>query len=279
LKTAEELVDKAILHADKLFSSSTAEEQVVLKEVAAANAELEEASSSLRKHSEKDENLRGSKRKIDCDLPVQVDVITSEIVSEEKKEAEAVERELLQQRISQTLARKARSSSKLSEIIEKKYVHKSTLTRLYMQRIHTNVTDSKKFSLIPGISQSLRVRCLVQLQCITSGCVDAKDIHSVFASLIKDLTPSTALPLSTSTLNTPLKEFPNVAGSSLISDAQRLETLLDVSRVAHQMSYTKFAQISFDLALKINCPKSAVMRIKIDLTRALQILAYNGTGE
>lgn len=279
MKTAEDLVDKAILHADKLLSSSTAEEQVVLKEVAAANAELEEASSSLRKHNEKDENMRGSKRKIDCDLPVKVDVITSEIISEEKKEAEAVERELLQQRISHTLARKARSSSKLSAIIEKKNVQKSALTRLYMQRIHTNITDSKKFSLIPGISQSLRTRCLVQLQCITSGCVDAKDIHSVFAGLIKDLTPSTALPLSTSTPNTPSKELSNVAGSSLISDAQRLETLLDVSRVAHQMGYTKLAQISFDLAQKINCPKSAVMRIKIDLTRALQILANNGTGD
>jgi hypothetical protein len=147
-----------------------------------------------------------------------------------------------------------------------------------MQRIHTNVTDSKKFSLVPGISQSLRTRCLVQLQCITSGCVDAKDIHSVFASLIKDLTPSTPLSLSTATPNTPLKDLPNVAGSSLISDAQRLETLLDVSRIAHQMGYTKFAQICFDLAEKINCPKSAVMRIKIDLTRALQILASNGTG-
>ena len=279
MKTAEELVDKAILHADKLLNSSTAEEQVVLKEVAAANAELEEASSSLRKHNEKDENMRGSKRKIDCDLPVKVDVITSEIISEEKKEADAVERELLQQRIAQTLARKACFSSKLSAIIEKKNAQKSTLTRLYMQRIHTNITDSKKFSLIPGISQSLRTRCLVQLQCIVSGCVDAKDVHLVFASLIKDLTPSTALPFSTPTPNAPLKELPNVAGSSLISDAQRLETLLDVSRVAHQMGYTKFAQISFDLAQKINCPKSAIMRIKIDLTRALQILANNGTGE
>jgi hypothetical protein len=267
------------LHADKLLSSSTAEEQVILKEVSAANAELEEASSSLRKHNEKDENMRGNERKIDCDLPVKAYVITSAIVSEEKKEAEAVERELLQQRISHTLARKTRSSSKLSAIIEKKNVLKSTLTRLYMQRIHTNISDSKRFSLIPGISQSLRTRCLVQLQCMVSGCVDAKDVHSVFASLIKDLTPCTALPLSTSTPNTPLKELTSVAGSSLISDAQRLETLLDVSRVAHQLGYTKFAQISYDLALKINCPKSAIMRIKIDLTRALQILANNGTGE
>lgn len=267
------------MHADKLLSSSTAEEQVVLKEVAAANAELEEVSSSLRKHNEKDENMRGNKRKIDCDLPVKVDVITSEIVSEEEKKAEAVERELLQQRISQTLIRKASSNSKLSAIIERKITQKSTLTRLYMQRIHTNIADSKKFSLIPGISQSLRTRCLVQLQCMTSGCVDVKDIHSAFASLIKDLTPSTALPLSTSTPNLPLKELPNVAGSSLISDAQRLETLLDVSRVAHQMGYTKFAQISFDLTLEINCPKSSVMRVKIDLGRALQILASNGSGK
>lgn len=277
LKLAEEAVDKAILHADKLLSSSTVEELVILKEVAAANAELEESSSSLRRLNEKDEYLKESKRKIDCDLPERVDVISNEIVGEEKMRAEAAERGELQQRIAQTLLRKACSTSKLSVIVELKNERKNSLTRLYMQRVHTNTTDSKKYSLIPGISQSLRTRCLVQLQCVVSGCVEAKDVHSVFASLIKDLTPCAAIPL----LNPPVKESsnPSVVGSNLISDVHRLESLLDLSRVAHQMGYIKFAQISFDLALKIRCTISLMQRVKIDLNRALQILSNDGSGE
>lgn len=250
---------------------------MILKDVAAANAELEESSSSLRKLNEKDDHLKESKRKIDCDLPEKVDVISSEVVSEEKMRAEAVERETLQQRIAQTLLRKASSTSKLSAIVELKNERKNSLTRLYMQRVHTNPTDSKKFSLVPGISQSLRTRCLVQLQCVVSGCVEAKDVHSVFASLIKDLSPCAAIPQ----LNPPVKETSNtsVIGSNLISDVHRLESLLDLSRIAHQMGYIKFAQISFDLALKIRCTISLILRVKIDLSRALQILSNNGSGE
>lgn len=277
LKPAEEAVDKAILHADKLLNSSTVEEQLILKEVAAANAELEESSSSLRKLNEKDEYLKESKRKIDCDLPDKVDVISSEVVSEEKRTAEAVERGVLQQRIAQTLLRKADSSSKLTAIVELKNERKNSLTCLYMQRVQTNTSDSKKFFLIPGISQSLRTRCLVQLQCVVSGCVEAKDVHSVFATLIKDLTPCATIPQ----LNPPVKEAsnPSVVGSNLISDVNRLESLLDLSRVAHQMGYIKFAQISFDLALKIRCTISLTLRVKIDLNRALQILSNDGSGE
>ena len=246
---------------------------MTLKEVAATNAELEESSSSLRKLNEKDEQLKENKRKIDCDLLETLTVETSEVVCEEQKRNEAAEREILQQRIAQTLLRKASSSTRLTAIIEVKNERKSTLIRLYMQRIHTNIADSKKFSLIFGISQSLRTRCLVQLQCVISGCLEPKDVHVVFTTLIKDLSPGAAAHSS----NPSLKEV--LSDVNPISDVQRLETLLDVSRVAHQICYTKFAQISFDLALKISCTISTVLRVKIDLNKALQILASDGSGE
>lgn len=263
LKPAEEAIDKAILHADKALTGSLSQEQSILSEVNTASSELEDASSSLRKLDEREDNLRRTKKKIDCDAPSEsVEVAYAEVMTEKEKRAEAAEREALHLKIAAALSRKTDSAAKLKVINELKSEQQTTLTRLYMQRVHTNPADSKKFSLVPSIAQSVRVRSQVQLQCVVSGCVEGKDLQAVFALLIKDLTPG---PLVNATLE-------------VITGPQRVEALLDISRVACQLGLKEFAQQSYDVALKINCTASPVLRVKIDLCKALQIVSESSSG-
>ena len=66
-KLAEEAMDKALIHAEKLLSACLEKEKAILIDVHSANLEMEDAASSFRKLEEKDEAFRNQKKKIDCD--------------------------------------------------------------------------------------------------------------------------------------------------------------------------------------------------------------------
>lgn len=272
IKAAEEAIDKAIQHADKLHNTTQTQERAIIIGVSAVSAELEEASSSLRKLEEKEENMRKTKKKIDCDaLPESVEVIVVEVVNEKERRTEAAVREALYRRINDALVRKNELVSKLKVTNELKCEQKTTVIRLYMQRVHSNAADSKKYSLLPAIAQSVRVRTSVQLQCIISGCVEGKELPTAFTAIIKDLTPPPSLLISspTSAVQSDVNQ---------ITDTQRVEALLDVSRVAGQLGQRESAQQSYDAAIKIGCTVSPIIRIKTDLCKALQLAALSSTG-
>lgn len=278
IKAAEELIDKAILHADKMLINSQSQEPGILSEMIAANTELEEASSLLRKLEERDESARSLKKKLDRNaLPDNVEAEVALVKTDRERKAEAAERDATQLKIAAALERKMNCTARLRILHESKADLQATLTRLYMQRIHTNTAESKKFSLMPSITQSLRVRSLVQLQCVISGCVESRDLQGVFAVLIRDLSP--AVPAISSPTPTPNSHSTqSLAEAHPISEGLRAETLLDVSRVASQMGLGELSVQSFEAALKISCPASSVLRVKTDLSRALHMVAEGDSG-
>ena len=111
-------------------------------------------------------------------------------------------------------------------------------------------------SLVTGATQTLRMRTLLQLQCASSGCIDAKDMLNVFSQLIKDLTPT---------------EKPQ------LSPALTVETLLDVCRVAWQLDMKEVAIQCYDAASAIAVNPIPVIRVKLDLCKALMIVAESAT--
>lgn len=258
---AEEAIDKAILHADRMLTNTIAVEQSILSEVNAAKKELEEASSLLRKMEEKSANQK-KKQKVDCDAPEETlhTISIKPISSEIEMEAEMMAKEEITKKIVSSLQRKSEVENRLRLNYDVKYLQQTSITRLYMQRVHTNPNDSKKITGTTGVSQSLRIRTLVQLQCVISGCIDVKDLGNVFTVLVKDLVAASA----------------NEEGTE-ISTALAVETLLDVCRVAWQMGLRESATESFEASMKINAPASPVVRVKQDLCQALQIVAESIT--
>ena len=219
----------------------------------------------MRKLEEKEYSHLNRRKKIDCDAheeSVEEVIPIAAPMSDADKKAEAVVKDLMKSRISSALACKSESANKLKEMVGLKSEQQTTLTRLYMQRIHINPSESKKISSIPGVVHSLRTRSLVQLQCVVSGCVDGKDIPGVFTLLIKDL--NAALTPSTNEINQ-------------ISPVGISETLIDICRVAWQMGYAESALQCYDSASKINCASTPILRIKMDLCKALQIVAESTT--
>ena len=219
----------------------------------------------MRKLEEKEDSHRNRRKKIDCDAheeSVEEVIPTVAPMSDTDKKAAVAVKDLLKSRISSALASKTESASKLKEMVELKSDQQTILTRLYMQRIHINPSESKKISSIPGVVHSLRTRTLVQLQCIVSGCVDGKDLSGVFSLLVKDLTAAL---------------LPSASEIGQISAIGISETLIDICRVAWQMGYSDSALHCYDSATKINCASTPVLRIKMDLCKALQIVAESKT--
>ena len=232
-----------------------------MHEIIIASGELEDSSSLLRKFEDKEDSLRNRRKKIDCDAPeesIEEIIIIVTPTSDADKRAEAESKELIQARITSALSTKTESASKLKALVDLRGEQQTLLTRLYMQRIHINPSESKKISAIPGVVQSLRLRSLVQLQCIVSGCVDVKDLSGVFSLLVKDLNGALT---------------PTTVEINKISAGGICETLIDICRVAWQMGYPESALQCYESAGRINCPSTPILRVKMDLCKASQMVA------
>jgi hypothetical protein len=266
VKPAEESMDKAIGHAEKLLAACMEKEKAIMVEVKAAGAEMEEATAAYRKLEEKEEAFHNKKKKIDPDaeddLPseeAKAAAAAAEAAAEAADPSERVsaeEFEAAKTRKAAAMARKTRVEDRLRSNNEVKAAKQTLLTRLYMQRVNTNPADAKKIAGLPGASQTLRMRALVQLQCAAAGCIDAKDLPTTFAGLIKDLTANDKQPLS---------------------PALQVETLLDVCRVAWQMDMKDAAVGAYDAATAVTINPIPVLRVKLDLCKALSIVAESAT--
>ena len=261
-KPAEELMDKAIGHAEKLLASCMEREKIILQELQSTTIEMENATASFRELEEKDEAFRNKKKKIDPDaeedeLLAMASGETKEPVSDDadidqKGRVSDEEFETAKHRKAIAMSRKSKVEDRLRTNNERKSYKQTLLTRLYMQRVNTNPAESKKIAGLPGAVQTLRMRTLIQLQCVSSGCIEAKDYATVFGALIKDLT---------------------VTDKPQLSTALTVETLLDVCRVAWQLELKDIALQCFDAAQAIVVSPLPVIRVKLDLCKALAIVA------
>jgi hypothetical protein len=103
-------------------------------------------------------------------------------------------------RLDESQAKKTAAESTMRECVTTKLAQQEELAKLYMQRVHCNPADSKSSLSAPSVAQSLRIRVLVQIQCVISGCVTEKDVPSTLAACEKDLSNSTTTILIAETL-------------------------------------------------------------------------------
>lgn len=265
-KIAEEALDKAIQHKDRLLESSLSIELNISTELNTINNELKSYTLILRKIQEKEHEMNNKKEKIDCDLPEKTENEINEtaklkliyIVDEE----DIIEKNMITNKKPVILSKKNILDERLRVNNEIKNKQQLSLIRLYMQRVHINPVESKKIIAVSTSStQSLRARTLVQLQCIISNCyIDQKDILNIFTVLIKDL--KTAYDTNISNANTnnngSSKTTNNTSSNSssstsgeVMSDSMIVECLLDICRVAWQCQYKDIALECTEMVITI----------------------------
>lgn len=244
-KEASDLIDKALEHAEFLLSKSIGVEQGVLVDVKAAATETENIMSAVRRWEER-ELLKNKPRRLDPDS--EDGYVKEEPVPEVTLEGlDAIGYDELKAMLDAAQAKKAVADEKLKQNNDIKGPQLEMISRLYMQRIHVNQPDSKKIQGLSQVTQSLRLRTFVTLQCIVSGCIPEKDWPVTFDSVIGDLDKAPA--------------------SSI-----KVETLLDVCRVAWQLNLRDIA-IKCNEKAELASSVNPFIRIKLDLCKALRIVS------
>ena len=119
------------------------------------------------------------------------------------------------------------------------------LFKLYMQRVHVNPGDSKKILGLPAMATDLRMRSLVTLQCLLSGCIADKEHQSSLDGLMQ---AHFSLPHLTQSHN---------------------ETLLDIARVAWTLDFPDIGKACFEKA-ENEQSMSPIIRVKLDLCKAVK---------
>jgi hypothetical protein len=244
-KSASEMIDKALEHAEFLLSSTNIIETNLSEEIKAAKTETEDIMSAVRRYEER-ESAKNKPKKIDPDVEGGEE-IEEEVVDETVLEGlDALSYNDLKAMLDKAQIKKSLSDEKLqaSNIIKKP--QEERIRRLYMQRVHVNPVDSKRLLTLPAVAQSIRARVLVQLQCMLSGCIPDKEWEATFNSLVTDLTAST--------------------------DFAKVETLLDVSRTAWNLNMRDIAIKCEDMAA-VSTAVSPNIRVKIDICKALRIVS------
>jgi len=209
--------------------------------------------SALRQVDEREEAKR-RKPKIDPDAEEGVETKAAEPVELPPLEGlAALGYTVLKDRLNESQVIKAKAEASLKQNGEEKLAQQEQLGRLYSQRVHVNVPDFKKVQGTPTVTQALRIRSLVQLQCLVSGAIVDKDWAATFAAVLADLEKAAA----------------SATGSSA---AVVTETLLDVCRVAWTLNQREVAVKCCELAEK-GASSGPSIRVKLDLCKAIAIVA------
>ena len=244
-KEASDLIDKALEHAEFLLSKTIGIEQGVLADVKAATAETEKVMSAVRRWEER-EALKNKPRRLDPDS--EDGFVKEEPIPEVTLEGlDALGFDELKAMLDAAQAKKATADDKLKQNNDIKGPQLEMISRLYMQRIHVNQPDSKKIQGLSQVTQSLRLRTFVTLQCIVSGCIPDKDWPATFDAIIADLDKAP-------------------------SSSTKVETLLDVCRVAWQLNLRNIA-IKCNEKAESASSVNPFIRIKLDLCKALRIVS------
>lgn len=239
-----ELLDKAIGHMESILTATEQKEQKLSQEALGFTAELDKIMSAFRAIEARQELLSKPKR-IDPDEPEDASDENPETQNLPQLEGLAAEGyDKVKSLLDDSQRRKSQADTNLRELLDIKMQQQKRLNKLYMQRIHYNQNDSKRFSGQPQILKDLRTNTLVQLQCCQSGCIPEKDLDPLFESLIKKLDESSAS-------NT------------------RTETLLDVCRTCWYLGKRDAALKCWSI-VSASTAISPMIRIKTDFCQALQ---------
>lgn len=244
-KEASDALDKAIVHAEKLLGITVDKEKIIAEDLAGCTKVSEEFMNAMREVEEREEQL-AKPPKIDPDLPEgEQEVPKPELPPLEGLAAKGYDE--LKQSLDDAQKSKAAAEGKMKDVVEVKTREEDTLCKLYMQRVHSLPGDAKKVQGLPLVTASPRMRTLINLQCMMSGCIPDKDWQATFDAMFKDLT---ALPQSNSVI----------------------ETLLDVSRVADRLQLVELAR-QFEAEADKSNAVSPEIRVKSDLVKAVKMVS------
>ena len=245
LKESSDLLDKAISIAESMLMGTTNVEKNVSDDVKKCSAESDKIISAIRAVEDREEMLN-KPPKIDPDKP--------EGEQEEKlPELPALEGlasqgyDALKEQLNQSSKVKAAAEEKLKAISAVRAKEEDVICRLYMQRVNSNPADAKKVQSLSLVMQSLRIKTLVNMQCIMCGAIPEKDVEATFASMNKEL-------------------FEANQSSTVV------ETILDVSRIAWKLNNDKLAVACIEKA-ELTSAVSPAIRVKLDLCKSLRIVS------
>jgi hypothetical protein len=243
-KEASDALDKAIVHAEKLLGITVDKGKVIAEELAECTKVSEEFMNAMREVEDREEQL-AKPPKIDPDLPEgEQEVPKAELPPLEGLAAKGYQE--LKQSLDDAQKSKAAAEGKMKDVVEARTKEEDTLCKLYMQRVHSLPGDAKKVQGLPLVAASPRMRTLINLQCMMSGCIPDKDWQATFDAIFKDLT---AQPQSNGVI----------------------ETLLDVSRVADRLRLVDLAR-QFEAEADKSNAVSPEIRVKSDLVKAVKIV-------
>ena len=245
-KEASDRLDKACEHAEKLLADVLSVDAGLAAEAKKCTSETEAIMAALREVEDREE-AKNRKPKIDPDAEEGTETKTEQVEFPPLEGLAALGYVKLKERLNESQGVKAASEEKLKTNGDLKQRQQEALTRLYSQRVHVNVPDFKKVQGMPSVAASVRMRTLVQLQCMVSNAIVDKDWPATFAAIIADL-----------------EKAPR---SGAIA-----ETFLDVSRAAWSLNQRATAIACCEKA-EGSSAASPALRVKLDLCQSIRIVA------
>ena len=241
-KEAGDLIDKAIVHATKMLDGTLEIESTVMVDVKKYTEESEKVISATREVEDREE-LLNKPPKIDPDLPEgEQEEKLPELPPLEGLAADGYD--ILKEQLDGAQALKAIADEKMKQNTVVKIHQEDILCCLFMQRVHSFPGDAKKVQGLPAVTQSLRIKTLVNLQCMSSGAIAEKDLQPTFDAMSKEL-------------------FEAPQSNEVI------ETILDVCRMAWKFKMDETAILFSDIAEKTSAVSPGI-RVKLDLCKAIR---------
>ncbi len=246
-KSASDYVDKALGLADNMLNTTIGAQDRLKELLKKISNETDSIMSNIRGLEEEILVLTKPK-KVDPDS-VDVDTVDSDkreeinaFVEEKRKQINELKSNLDDVQKNKALVEE---KQKVYDAYRKTQFDQSL--RLYMQRIHVNVADSKRITGLPPMVQSARLRTLASIQCMLSGCIPDKDFEGTFNSILTDL-------------------------EKIPSSSEKTETLFDVCRYAWYLNLRSTA-INVAAIAEASTSLNQMIRIKSDYCKALRIFS------
>jgi len=246
-KNASDYLDKALAIADNMLATTVAAENKLKDLMKKISDETDGIMSSIRGVEEEILVLTKPKK-------VDPDSIVTEEVSPENSEEQQLLVEEKRKQISEFKSNLDAIQKNKALVEEKQKVYDGVRKaqfdqslRLYMQRIHVNVADSKRIVGLPPMVQSARLRTLATIQCMLSGCIADKDYEATFNGILADL-------------------------EKIPASSEKTETLFDVCRYAWYLNLRSTA-INVATIAEASTSLNQMIRIKSDFCKALRIFS------
>jgi len=168
----------AIELQDGLLQLTLAEEDKLSKKSIEINTTKDRIMSAFREIEEQ-EILKNKPDKIDPDAPPKDPNLPKEPKVLPPLQGLALEGyEKVKEMLDLSKEKKSRMDAKLRQMVEKKNIQLEQLSKLFMQRVHVNPTDFKRFFTLPSfVKTTVRVATLAQMQAMVSYAIIDKGMY------------------------------------------------------------------------------------------------------